>query len=148
MGGLPTGWHVAHLLALGVWAGLVAAELMIEVGGARQPALRGAVARLHHLIDVYVEAPVLVAVVGTGTVLLTRTAPDALLWTKVALGLGAVGANAACVVVVVRRGRAAAAGAADETVAPLTRWVFRSAFVGVPLGLAALLLGGGRVGWW
>jgi len=152
-----SGWHAAHLAAIAAWAGLVAAEIIIEIGGRFSQRLQYATARLHYWSDVYIEIPLLFVVVFTGAVLLVGTQPDALLWTKVVCGLGAVGANAACVVVVFRRNRIALAAygtqgaVAGETVVVMTnlsRWVFRTAFVGFPLAVVALWIGGYRVGWW
>jgi len=64
-------------------------------------------ARFHYYLDIVLEAPLLLGVVLTGTVLLLQTQPDAALWVKVAAGLGAVVSNVVCVVVVIRRDRAA-----------------------------------------
>lgn len=157
---VQSGWHAAHLAAIAAWGGLVAAEIIIEVGGRFSRRLQYATARFHYWTDVTFEIPLLLLVVLTGAVLLMGTQPDALLWTKVACGLGAVAANAACVVVVFRRNRVAlhdandgnAANAANvanvATMSHLSRWVFRTAFVGAPLALVALWIGGVRVGWW
>ncbi|MBX3472731.1 MAG: hypothetical protein KF878_38250 [Planctomycetes bacterium] len=143
---LPTGWHVAHVVLLAVWAGVVLAEVVLELAARRDPTLERGVARLHARIDVLVEAPLLAAVVLTGAVLLAR-APviDGWLWAKALCGLGAVAANAACVVAVLRRQRAA-----DDAreAARWTRWVLLSPAPGVPLALLALYLGGARGGWW
>lgn len=149
---LPSGLHLAHLFALAAWAGMVLVELGLEVAAVRDDALKPAVARLHHLIDLYVEGPAILAVAGTGAFLLLRVAAagglDAALVIKVALGLGAVGANVYCVRVVVQRGEAAAGGAPVEELDPYSRLVFRSAYVGIPMGLVALVMGGQRMGWW
>jgi hypothetical protein len=143
-----SGWHAAHLAAIAAWGGLVAAEIIIEFGGRFSERLQYATARLHYWSDVYVEIPLLFTVLLTGFVLLMGTQPDALLWTKVACGLGAVGANAACVVVVFRRNHVALAGENVVVMTRLSRWVFRTAFVGAPLAVVALWIGGFRAGWW
>ncbi len=143
-----TGWHLAHLFILAAWAGLVLGELVIEAVSAGDHELRRAAARFHRAIDLYIEIPLLTGVVVTGVVLMGRANLDASLWIKIACGLGAVGINIACAVAVLLRARAADAGADEPVLAGWTRWVWRSGAVGVPLGLAALVMGGTRVGWW
>ncbi len=149
---MPSGLHLAHFAALLIWAGMVLVELGIEVAALKDETLRPAVAKLHHLVDLYVEGPALLAVVVTGTFLLLRVAAaggaDLALGLKIGLGLGAVGANVFCVRIVIQRGDLATAGAPIAELDPLSRWVFRSAYVGLPMGLAALWMGGQRVGWW
>lgn len=142
-----TGWHIAHFLVLGVWLGVVLAELTFEAVGTRSAALREAAAVFHGAIDRYLEMPILVGVIVTGTALLFRVTIDGALIVKVACGLGAVGTNLACAVVVFKREREAREGATEERLASLTRWVWRSV-VGVPMGLVALVLGGQRMNWW
>jgi len=141
-------WHSLHLIVLGAWAGLVAGELVIETAGRRSAELRRAVARFHHVIDLYVELPLLAGVVLTGSILLVDAQPDARLWTKVGFGLGAVATNLACVYPVVRRGREAGISPNDESFNRFTPWVYRAAGLGVPMALVALVLGGQRAGWW
>ena len=141
-------WSDAHLLALGAWAGLVAAEVVVELGGRLETEHRNAVARFHHLIDRYAEIPLLVAIVVTGLGLLGQAALDATLALKVACALGAIGANAYCAVIVIRRGHAARRGDDPAVIDALTAGVFRTVYVGVPLALVALGIGGSRAGWW
>jgi drug/metabolite transporter (DMT)-like permease len=98
------------------------------------------------MIDLFVELPLLIGVVITGAVLLLKTpAIDASLWAKVLLGLGAVALNVGCAFAVILRRRTGKKGG-DPSL--LTRLVFGSAGLGVPLALIALYLGGERGGWW
>lgn len=143
-----TGWHIAHIVVLSLWAGLVAAESVMELVARRASDLTVAMARFHYYLDIVLEVPLLLGVVLTGTVLLMQTQPDAALWVKVAAGLGAVASNVVCVVVVIRRNRAATSDGDVGALARLSSWVQRTAFTGVPLGLLALYLGGHRAGWW
>jgi hypothetical protein len=141
-----TGWHLAHVVILGLWGGVVLAEAVMEIGAHRHRHLRDSVVRLHYLIDVFVEVPLLAGVVITGAVLLMRApAIDAFLWAKVLCGVGAVALNAGCVFAVIRRCRMVEEKG-DTSL--LTRLVFGSAGLGVPLAAVALYLGGQRGGWW
>ncbi len=143
-----TGWHIAHFLVLGTWLGVVLAELVFEAAGARSGPLRRAAAAFHGAVDRYLEIPILLGVLLTGVALLAQTDFDGLLAVKIACGGGAVAVNFACAVVVFQREKEAKEGATEERLKVLTKWVWGSAGVGVPLGLVALFLGGGRVGWW
>lgn len=143
-----TGWHIAHFLVLGTWLGVVLAELVFEAAGSRTEPLSRAAALFHGAVDRYLEIPLLAGVVLTGGALLSQTEFSGALGVKIACGLGAVAINGACAVVVFRREKEAKAGASPERLAALTKWVWLSAAVGVPLGLVALFLGGQRVGWW
>lgn len=67
-------------------------------------------ADLHKRVDVWIEIPVFVAVVLTGSLLLMQPSPRLWLSVKVALGLLAVLANAVCVGLVFARAQAARAG--------------------------------------
>lgn len=139
-------FHIAHLMALSAWGGLVLGEVTMELAGRRDEALQRAVARFHHAIDMWAEAPLLLLVLLTGGLLLfMRQNVDAWLVVKVALGLTAVAANGACFLLVVRRGRAAAGPTAVLDVR--SRRIYATVVVGVPAGLAALVLGALRAGW-
>ena len=130
-----------HLIALGSWAGVVLTELVFEAGGISGKLDRGAVAWLHWQVDRFVEIPLLVAVLASGTLLWRRAGWSPELAWKVAFGVLAVTANLFCVFVVRRR-------VSQPESAALTHSVIGSAVVGIPLGLVALVLGGARVGWW
>jgi hypothetical protein len=130
-------WHMAHLIALGLWGGLVAAEGVVELAP-RSDVERRFAATLHYWMDLLIEIPVLAAVVLTGTVLVVHVWPlSPLLCLKVVAGLVAVGANAWCVVHVVRRKKR------DEPDALRRegRLVRLTATVGLPFAAVALYLG-------
>lgn len=143
-----TGWHIAHFLVLGTWLGVVLTELVFEAAGTRSEALRRAAAAFHGAVDRYLEIPLLVGVVLTGLGLMSGIELDGAMQLKIACGLGAVAANGGCAVAVFQREKEAAEGASEERLASLTRWVWLSAVVGVPLALVALYIGGGRLAWW
>jgi hypothetical protein len=53
--------HVAHLMTLGIWLGIVMTEALFEFSGSDADSLRAA-ARFHYTVDLFGELPVLSAV--------------------------------------------------------------------------------------
>lgn len=131
-----------HLIALGLWGGVVAVEIVFEAGGLLGTFPADAVAWLHRQTDRFLEIPLLVAVVTTGGLLWQRSGWSGEIMPKVLVGLGAVAANVVCVFFVERR--AAARGAIPAH----TRSVIATALPGFPFAAVALFLGGVRAGWW
>jgi hypothetical protein len=97
--------HVAHLIALGMWLGVVITEVLFEFAGSDSQSLRAA-ARFHYNVDKYGELPILVAVLVTGTMLTVRAWPLTPLHViKIATSLVAVDAALICVLWVFQRRR-------------------------------------------
>lgn len=138
-----SGLHLAHLIVLGMWAGLVLAEIVVEMLPRWRPELWPAAARFHFWMDMLIEAPLLAGVVATGLLLLRRVPIDAALVVKSLAGLLAVTANMACLVVVVHRARP---GTDALQVQRLSALVAATAILGVPCALVALILGLQRLG--
>jgi hypothetical protein len=130
-------WHVAHLVVLSAWAGVVLVEAVIEqLGEARD--MEAAAIRAHFWIDVLVELPLIAAVLTTGAVLLMRgwPPPPAHL-VKLGCAFAAVAINLYCALVVIVRYRTRG----DlETARRHSRRVRLSA-LGVPFGVLAAYLG-------
>ncbi len=123
----------AHLAFVCAWAGLVAAELALELVLAARDA-----ARLHFVLDIAFEAPLLLAIALTGALLLGRSETIPLwLVVKLLAGLMALLSAAACIVLVVRRRRALARGLDVNRFAP----AIRATGLAVPLGVIAAWLG-------
>ena len=139
-----SGLHLAHLLLLGMWAGLVFAEVIVELLPRTHPELWPAAIRFHFWMDLLVEAPILFGVVTTGALLLMHGPIDPALAVKSAAGLLAVGANATCIVVVVRRARSRTDAA---RVRRLSAGVLATALLGIPCALVAFILGLQRLRW-
>ncbi len=129
--------HVAHLLVLGIWLGIVTTEVLFEFSGSDPDSLRAA-ARFHYTVDVYGELPVLAAVIVTGVLLASRVGPlTPLHYVKIAASLVAIGSNLICAVWVVQRRRIE-----DERVLlAYRRKIWATAAVGVIFGTAALAIG-------
>jgi O-antigen/teichoic acid export membrane protein len=129
--------HAVHLLVVGMWAGLVGAEVILEWVCKDGPPARTA-AEVHYWIDLLVEAPLVLAVTATGGLLLLDRWPPgpALAW-KLALGAVPIVSCTFSIVFVLQRHRRL-----DDPAALATgrRRVLLSALAVGP-GLAALYLG-------
>ena len=98
-------FHVAHLIVLGMWLGVVITEVLFEFAASDAESLRAA-ARFHYKVDKFGELPVLLAVLVTGTILAVRAWPlTPLHFIKIAASLVAVGANLICTLWVFQRRR-------------------------------------------
>jgi len=96
-------FHLAHLVVLGMWLGVVITEVLFEFAGSDAESLRAA-ARFHYNVDKFGELPILVAVLVTGTILAVRAWPlTPLHIIKIASSLIAVGSALICVLWVFRR---------------------------------------------
>jgi len=98
-------FHLAHLIVLGMWLGVVIALVLFEFTASDAQSLRAA-ARFHYNVDKFGELPILVAVLVTGTILAVRARPlTPLHFIKIAASLVAVGAALICVRWVFQRRR-------------------------------------------
>lgn len=129
--------HALHLLTVGMWTGLVGAEVILE-WTCREGAAARTAAVVHYWLDVLVEAPLVVAVAVTGGVLLAGAWPPApaLAW-KLALGAVPIVSCAWSIALVVRRYRRLDD---PEALASGRRRVLLSALAVGP-GVVALYLG-------
>ena len=106
-----TVYHTLHVLALGLWAGLVATEAVVELMGRSNQDLQGAATWMHYRVDMFVELPILVLVLFSGLLLIAATDPlTSLHLAKVSCGLAAICVNLYCVVLVIQRNGALARG--------------------------------------
>ena len=97
--------HVAHLIVLGMWLGVVITEVLFEFAASDGESLRVA-ARFHYKVDKFGELPILFAVLVTGTLLAIRAWPlTPLHFIKIAASLVAVGSNLVCTLWVFQRRR-------------------------------------------
>jgi len=125
---------LAHLILLALWAGVVAAELVLEDLGRRNRELRAPAARIHLWIDLLVELPLVLGVLASGVVLAALRWPlSPVHWAKIALAAVAIVANLICIALVIRRHRRQAHG--------LTRRLIPLVAVGLPAALLAAGLG-------
>ena len=135
---------LVHLTLLGLWGGVVAAEAVLELmpHQRQDAALHRATIRVHYWIDLLVELPLIVAVVGSGAALLLMAqAVTALHLLKVGCAGVAVAANLACIVMVLRRARSLRREDPEPLLWRLSRRIKFSAVVGIPFALAASGMG-------
>lgn len=92
-----------HLMAIGIWAGCVATEAVLEIALEKVPPQESRLAEIHAKIDRFVEIPAIIAALATGGALLHHAAWDQLLIAKVALGAAAVVLNSMAAFTVHRR---------------------------------------------
>lgn len=130
---------LVHLFALGMWAGCVLVEVLLELVPKRTDKDALDIARYHFYIDMFIEIPLLLIILASGFYMLQSEHLTGLFLIKILLGLTAIGANVYCAVVVVLRHRAGARGDVAR-VTGLTRAVFASV-AATPAGLAALAIG-------
>jgi hypothetical protein len=129
--------HVAHLMVLGMWLGIVTTEALFEFSGSDAQSLRAA-ARFHYTVDMFGELPILLLVLVTGTLLSVRAWPwTPLLWIKIAASLVAVASNLICAVWVVQRRRIEDV----NVLLGFRRRIWSTAAVGTVFGTFALYLG-------
>ena len=96
-------FHLAHLVALGIWLGVVITEVLFEFAGSDADSLRAA-ARFHYNVDKFGELPILVAVLVTGTILAVRAWPlTPLHLIKIAASLVSIGSTVMCALWVFQR---------------------------------------------
>jgi hypothetical protein len=128
--------HVVHLILVAFWGGLVVAETVVEMVLREGEAARLG-AEVHYWIDLLVEGPILVAIVVTGGVLLSRAWPPTPLHVvKIALALTAIGVNFWCVGIVIRRRHQTDARAVESS-RQRVLWTG----VGIPFAVAAMYIG-------
>ena len=135
-----------HVLALGLWGGCVAVEMLLEGSASSDPGLRPQVARYHDTIDRFVEIPILIAVLVTGLLLLRWEQLHGWYLVLILSGSTAVLINFLCVIPVVRRKRAADAGDMVRVDSD-SRWIFRAFWTGAPAAALAFFSAAVLRGW-
>lgn len=92
-------WLFFHLFSLGTWLGCVIVEGVLEIYGARNKDRADDVAILHHIIDKYVELPLLILISVTGFFIFDATfLSNPLYVAKMSLGVVTVLINFLCVI--------------------------------------------------
>jgi hypothetical protein len=109
-----------HLLALGVWIGVVGAEFAIEFYGMKDDDSLRTASELHYKTDIWVEVPAFLTVLVTGLLMLGDSDLSGLFLLKLTFALLAIFFNCICVYAVfkrrasLRRGDALGLEAADR----------------------------------
>ena len=92
-----------HLLGLGIWVGVVAAELVIEFDGIKDNASLIKASKLHFLTDIWVEIPAFTLVLITGLLMTNFGQLEGAFLYKVIFGFFAIVFNIVCVYAVFKR---------------------------------------------
>lgn len=92
-----------HLIAIGIWAGCVATEAVLEIALEKIPPKESGLAAIHAKIDRFVEIPAILVALLTGGYMLHEAVWDNLLVLKVTLGISAVVLNTIAAFTVHRR---------------------------------------------
>jgi hypothetical protein len=130
-----------HLFSVAAWLGVVMTELVIEVYPYRNRGLHLSTIQFHYWIDLLVELPLVLLLLGSGIVLIfLSSSPDLLHILKIATGLIPVLACLSGIYIVIRRANALKAGKKEEDLWGRSRNIvimvlIASPFFGLSLGL-------------
>jgi hypothetical protein len=92
-----------HLLALGIWIGVVGAEFAIEFYGMRDDKSLRTAAELHYTTDIWVEIPAFMTVLVTGLLMLDASHLSGLFLLKLVFAFLAILFSFVCVYAVLKR---------------------------------------------
>jgi hypothetical protein len=125
-----------HFLSVCLWAGLLAAETVMELHP-RSVQAAGPIATIHKWIDLLFEGPIVLLVLITGGLLLASHWPaPPLLLAKVGLALVPIAANLYCIPLVLGR-----ANTTDEDRARRLSRRIKMTGATIPFGIAAFIIG-------
>lgn len=92
-----------HLLALGIWIGVVGAEFAIEFDGMKDDDSYIRASKMHYTTDIWIEIPAFSIVLVTGLLMLNESHLSGLFLYKIIFGSLAVLFNIICVYAVFKR---------------------------------------------
>lgn len=102
-----------HLLAIGVWIGVVGAEFAIEFDGMKDDKSLAKAAELHYQTDIWIEVPAFMTVLITGLMMLDENHLSGVFLLKIIFSLLAILFNVICVYAVFKRRRSLRSGDAE-----------------------------------
>ncbi len=133
---------IIHLILFATWGGIIMTETVIELYPLREKGLHKPAIQFHYWIDLFVELPVVIGVLGTGIVLLTLIETITILHIiKVSLALIAIAVNIYCIVLVRRRSNKLQDNADDDELSLSSRKIIQIAAIAIPIGLFAFGIG-------
>lgn len=94
---------IIHLIALGIWIGVVGAEFVIEFDGMKNDESYIKASKMHYITDIWVEIPAFTTVLVTGLLMLNESHIAGVFLYKVIFALLAIIFNIVCVYAVFRR---------------------------------------------
>lgn len=92
-----------HLLALGIWIGVVGAEFAIEFDGMKDDESYIRASKMHYLTDIWIEIPAFTTVLITGLLMLNESHLAGVFLYKVIFAALAIMFNIICVCAVFKR---------------------------------------------
>ncbi len=99
-----------HLIALGVWIGVVGAEFAIEFDGMVDDASYIKASKMHYQTDLWIEIPAFTVVLLTGLLMLNESHFQGVFLYKVMFASLAIIFNLVCVCAVIKRRKFAISG--------------------------------------
>lgn len=94
---------IIHLIALGIWIGVVGAEFVIEFDGMKNDESYIKASKMHYITDIWVEIPAFTTVLVTGLLMLNESHLAGVFLYKVIFALLAIIFNIVCVYAVFKR---------------------------------------------
>ena len=94
---------IIHLIALGIWIGVVGAEFAIEFDGMKDDESYIRASKLHYITDIWVEIPAFTMVLVTGLLMVNESHLSGVFLFKVIFALLAIIFNLICVYAVFKR---------------------------------------------
>lgn len=94
---------IIHLIAIGIWIGVVGAEFAIEFDGMKDDESYIRASKMHYLTDIWIEIPAFTAVLITGLLMLNESHLAGVFLYKVIFAVLAIMFNIICVYAVFKR---------------------------------------------
>lgn len=94
---------IVHLIALGIWIGVVGAETAIDLDGMKDDESSVRATKLHYITDIWVEIPAFSTVLVTGLLMVNESHLSGLFLYKIVFALLAIMFNLLCVYAVFKR---------------------------------------------
>jgi hypothetical protein len=94
---------IIHLIALGIWIGVVGAEAAIEFDGMKDDDSYIRASKMHYLTDIWIEIPAFTTVLVTGLLMLNESHLTGVFLYKVIFAVLAIIFNIICVYAVFKR---------------------------------------------
>lgn len=94
---------IIHLIALGIWIGVVGAEFAIEFDGMKDDESYVRASKLHYITDIWVEIPAFTTVLVTGLLMVNENHLSGVFLYKIIFALLAILFNVVCVYAVFQR---------------------------------------------
>jgi hypothetical protein len=130
---------IIHLIALGIWIGVVGAEFAIEFDGRKDAKSYIRASKLHYLTDTWIEIPAFTTVLITGFLMLTDSHLSGVFLYKLMFSVLAIIFNVICVYAVFKRRKFALTSDIEGMKSTETAMKFGGLII--PTFLVALILG-------